>query len=77
MTYETIIKIEIAGIRRALRVVFEYHVENVEGELLPILDEICVLTNRGNFAGKWVYQMIGPRQLKELQGRMIKQLKVL
>ena len=65
------IGIEIAGIRRALRVAFDYHVEAVEGELLPVLDKICVLTNRGIVAGKWICQAIGPRQLKELEGKLI------
>ena len=72
MTYETFIGIEIAGIRRGLRLEFDYHVEMVDGERLPIHDGVCVLDRGAILPGKWIYRAIGPRQLKELDGRLMK-----
>jgi hypothetical protein len=71
MTYETRIEIEIAGIRRALRLAFEYRVETVEGEIQPLHEGVSVLINGQRLPGKWVYQAIGPRQFKELEARLI------
>ena len=70
--YETGIGIEIAGIRRSRRLAFDYHVEMVDGERLPIHDGVCVLDRGAILPGKWIYRAIGPRQLKELDGRLMK-----
>ena len=70
MTYETKIGIEIAGIRRSLRIAFDYHVETVEGEMQPIHDSVRLLTGERQ-SGTWIYHAIGARQLKELDGRLM------
>ena len=75
MTYETLIEIEIAGIRRGLRLDFEYGVELVEGEMQPVHEGVSVLINGQRLPGKWVYQAIGPRQFKALDARLVKHWK--
>ena len=70
MIYETRVSVEIAGIRRSLRIAFDYHVETVEGEKLPIHDSVRVLTGK-RLSGKWVYYAIGDRQLKKLDSRLM------
>ena len=71
MTYETIICIEIAGIRRGLRLKMGYHVEMVEGINQPILDWISARYERKQLPANWVFQVLGPRQRKELQEHML------
>ena len=70
MTYETKIGIEIAGIRRSLRIAFDYHIGTIDGERKPIHDSVRVLTG-DRLSGTWIYYAIGARQLKELDGRLI------
>jgi hypothetical protein len=70
MTYETKIRIEIAGIRRSLRIAFDFHMGTVDGERQPIHDSVRVLT-RDRLPGTWIYHAIGVRQLKALDGRLI------
>ena len=74
MIYETRIGIEIAGIRRFLRIAFDYHVETVDGERLAVHDSIRVLTGEQR-SGKWIYNAIGARQLKELDCRLLEHWK--
>jgi hypothetical protein len=73
VTYQTKIVIEIAGVRRSLQFAVDYHVETVEGEILPIQDHVCVLERGRLVPGEWVYHAMGPRQLKELEARLMKQ----
>jgi len=73
MTYETRIGIEIERIRRFIRVEVDYHVETVDGERLAVHDAIRVLCNQARMPGKWIYTVIGPRQLRELNGRLLEQ----
>ena len=72
MTYETRIGIEIERIRRFIRVEIDYHVETVDGKRQPIQDAIRVLSNEGPMPGSWVCLAAGPRQLRELDGRLLK-----
>ncbi len=71
MIYETKISVEIAGIRRSVRIAFEYHVESISGEMQVIHDSARVLSDEGPLPGRWVYEAIGPRQLKQLHGDLI------
>jgi len=71
MTYETKISIEIAGIRRSIRIAFQYHVESIGGEMQVIHDSARVLSDDGTLPGQWVYEAIGPRQLKQLHGDLL------
>ena len=72
MTYETIIGIEIAGIRRGLRLTIRYGVERVDGVKEPVLDSVSLQYERKQLPAGWVLQVLGPRQLKELQEQMIR-----
>lgn len=72
MTYETRIGIEIAGIRRSVRLVFEYHMEIVNGERELVHDSVAVLSDNGWLPGKWIYHLMGPRQQKELNSDLVK-----
>jgi hypothetical protein len=69
--YETLIGIEIAGIRRGLQVKMGYHVEMVEGINEPILDWVSVRYERRQLPANWIFQVLGPRQRKELQAQML------
>ena len=71
MTYETSIGIEIAGIKRSIRLEFNFHVEMVDGERLPIHEGVRILDKGMRASGTWVYDAIGPRQLKELEARLM------
>ena len=50
--------------------------ESVGGEMQPVHEGVSVLINGQRLSGKWVYQAIGPRQFKELEGRMIERCSV-
>jgi hypothetical protein len=70
MTYETKIRIEIAGIRRSLRIAFDYHIGTVDSERQPIHDSVRILTG-DRLSGTWIYYAIGARQLKKLDSRLM------
>ncbi len=72
MTYETWIGIEIAGIRRGLRLTLGYHVEHLEGATQPVLDSVCLRREKKQLPDSWIFDVIGPRQLRELQGDLLK-----
>jgi hypothetical protein len=72
MTYETKMGIQIAGIRRSVRLVFEYHIE-IENSVREIVhDSVTVLSDDRWQAGNWIYHLLGPRQMKELDSDLIK-----
>ncbi len=73
MTYETRIGIEIERIRRFIRVEVDYHMETVDGEKLAVHDAIRLLSSQGRMPGEWICMVIGPRQLRELNGRLLEQ----
>ena len=75
MTYETWIGIDIAGIRRGIRIVFEYEVETINGIKQPVHDSVYLLLHKSRIPAKWVYHLMGPRQLAELQAHLIKHSK--
>jgi hypothetical protein len=72
MTYETKIEIQIAGIRRIVRLAFEYHMETVNGNRGLVHDSAAVFSDDRWLPGNWIYHLIGPRQLKELDSDLIK-----
>ncbi len=68
MTYETWIGIEIAGIRRGLRLTVGYHIESNR----PVLDSVCLRRKKKQLPDSWILEVIGLRQLKELQEEMLR-----
>ena len=72
MTYETRIGIEIAGIRRSIPLSFRYRVENIGGIHHPIHDSVFIVKGNKRLPGEWIYKAIGVRQLKELDGKLLK-----
>ncbi len=71
VTYETKIAIEIAGIRRAVPLVFRYHVKMINGKRTPIHESAFVRSGRSRFPGDWVYEAMGDRQLRELDDELL------
>lgn len=72
MTYETKMEIQIAGIRRSVRLVFEYHIEIENGLRETVHDSVAVLSDERWMPGNWIYHLMGPRQLKELDSDLFK-----
>jgi hypothetical protein len=71
MKYETFLGIDIAGIRRGIRIVFEYHVETIDGIKQAVHDSVYILLDKSRVPAKWVYQFMGSRQLDQLQERLL------
>jgi hypothetical protein len=71
MTYETKVGIEIAGIRRSLRIEFSYQVRTIKRKRTPVQDSATVLCQGERLSGDWVFNAMGPRQLEELDRRLI------
>jgi hypothetical protein len=71
VTYETKIAIEIAGIRRAVPLVFRYHVKTISGKRTPIHESASMRCGRSRFPGDWVYEAMGVRQLRELDDELL------
>ncbi len=72
MIYETWIGVEISGIRRGLRLTLAYHVEPFEGVNQPVLDSVCLRREKKQLPDSWIFDVIGPRQLKELQEDLLR-----
>jgi len=71
MTYETRIAIEIAGIRRSLPLEIKYRVEAIKGKPELIHDSVSFLSGEERRSGEIVYDLLGLRQRKELEGRLL------
>ncbi len=75
MTYETKVGIEIAGIRRSIRIEFKYKVQTIKGKPTPVHASATVLRQRERLSGDWVYDALGDRQLEELDRRLVEHWK--
>jgi hypothetical protein len=75
MTYETRIEIEIAGIRRGVRLAFEYHMEKADGARRIVHDAVTMLTERKRMPADWICLLLGPRQRNEINSRLLKNRK--
>jgi hypothetical protein len=75
MTYETRIEIEIAGIRRGVRLAFEYHIEKADGASRIVHDAVTILTDRNRMPADWICLLLGPRQRKEINSRLLENWK--
>jgi hypothetical protein len=73
MIYETKICIEIEGIRRAIPLLFEYHIESVNGKSKLVHDSVVVLADEGKMLADWVYLLLGRRQRRELESHLLQQ----
>ena len=71
MTYETRIAIEIAGIRRSFPLEIKYRVEAIKGKPELIHDSVSVLCGEERRSGEIVYDLLGLRQRKELEDRLL------
>jgi hypothetical protein len=71
MTYETRIGIEIAGIRRSIRVEFKYRIKAVKSKPVAIHESATVCCWGERSSGEWIYDAMGTRQLEELDSRLI------
>jgi hypothetical protein len=71
MTYETKVGIEIAGIRRSLRIEFKYEVKTIKRKPAPVHGSATVLCQGERLPGDWVFNAMGPRQLEELDRRLV------
>jgi hypothetical protein len=71
VTYETMIGIEIAGIRRAIPLRFQYRIKTINGKRTPIHDSVAILSGGRRLPGDWVYEAIGVRQLMELDDLLL------
>jgi len=71
MKYETWIAIEIAGIRRGARMVFEYCVENIKGKPQLIHDSVSIQGEEERIPAENIYDLLGLRQRKELEDRLL------
>jgi hypothetical protein len=71
--YDTRIGIEIAEIRRSVWLEFKYRVdtENCEDQLVH--EAITLLADEGGrIPADWIELLLGPRQRKELESRLLK-----
>jgi hypothetical protein len=75
MKYETFLGIDIAGIRRGIRIVFEYHVETIDGIKQAVHDSVYILLDKSRIPAKWLYQFMGSRQLDRLQEHLLEHCK--
>lgn len=75
MKYETFLGIDIAGIRRGIRIVFEYHVETIDGIKRAVHNSEYFLLDKSRVPAKWIYQFLGERQLDQLQERLLEHAK--
>jgi hypothetical protein len=75
MKYETFLGIDIAGIRRGIKIVFEYHVETIDGIKQAVHDSVYFLLDKSRVSAQWIYQFLGERQLDQLQGRLLEHSK--
>jgi hypothetical protein len=71
MTYETWISIEMAGIRRGIRMVFEYHIKEINGKPQLLHDSVTALCGEERRSGEFFYDFLGLRQRKELEDRLL------
>ncbi len=71
MTYETEIRIEIAGVRKSIPLEFRYRVATADGSPRLDLDSVTVVCGGRQFAADWVYEAMGIRQLKALEAEML------
>lgn len=75
MKYETFLGIDIVGIRRGIRIVFEYHVETIDGIKQAVHDSVYILLDKSRVPATWLYQFMGSRQLDRLQQRLLEHYK--
>jgi hypothetical protein len=73
--YETRIGTELAGIRRSIRLAFEYHIEKADGARRIVHDAVTMLTDRNRMPADWLCLLLGPRQRKEINSRLLKNWK--
>jgi hypothetical protein len=73
--YETRIGIELAGIRRSIRLAFEYHIEKADGASLIVHDAVAILTDRKRMPADWICLLLGSRQRKEINSRLLENWK--
>jgi hypothetical protein len=73
MIYETLIGIEVAGIRRSIPVAFTYRVRAIKGKPTAIYESAVFRLESSRLPGNWVCDVLGPRQLGKLEGELLAQ----
>jgi hypothetical protein len=71
MNYETKIGIEIEGIRRSIPLKIKYRIEAIKGKPQLIHDSVSILCGEEQTPGECVYDLLGVRQRKELEDRLL------
>ena len=71
MNYETRIGIEIEGIRRSIPLKIKYRVKSIKDKPQLIHDSVSILCGEGRIPGESVYDLLGVRQRKGLEDRLL------
>jgi hypothetical protein len=66
------IVIEVAGIRRSVRLVFESHREFIDGKQEFLHDSVTLLPSNDRMPADWILALMGPRQRKEFDSHLLK-----